>query len=66
MNAQTAANDAVELVVEDKHDKSRWLLRDPGMSPEDLERVQQALLAIIGGSVALSEPPRDQPASAST
>jgi hypothetical protein len=66
MSAQTGDNETVELVVEDKSDKRRWLLRDPGMTTEDQERVQQALLTIIGGSVALTDTPTGPPASAST
>jgi hypothetical protein len=36
-----------ELVLEDRQDRSRWRLRDPGMTDDDIARVQQALINII-------------------
>lgn len=41
------AGQEAELVLEDRHDRSRWRLRDPGMTETDIAHVQQALIDII-------------------
>jgi hypothetical protein len=52
-----------EFIIEDKSDRSRWLIRDPGMTPQDEAAVQQSLLDLIG----LGEPVlADQPGSAAS
>ena len=62
LDTEPGTGDAVVLVVEDKSDKSRWRLRDPGMSEADQLTVQHALLTIIGGSEALIDAPSGLPA----
>jgi len=58
LETRTAADGRTEFIVEDKSDKSRWLIRDPGMSPSDEAAVQQALLDLIGlGDHLLADPP---------
>jgi hypothetical protein len=45
-----------EFIVEDKSDRSRWLIRDPGMSDADQGAVQASLLDIIGLGDPLPDP----------
>lgn len=46
LHARPRGNEA-ELVLEDRHDHSRWLLHDPRMDDQDIARVQQNLVDII-------------------